>query len=204
MNIIKFHEKLNFKQAFDFLGITDKKQMLDYLFWSSIENQLWNKEQYIIQKKRNEWNDRFKIPKGISKTQLNKLQKETQNIINDLKEKINNTESEISKDFLNLIQDDWIAKKEKIKKQLKPHNDFGTENNLLKAKAFPIEQLLEFNNAGFAKCVNHEEKTPSMKLYKNRNKAHCFSCHGDFDSIDIKMKLENLTLNEAIKKLCLQ
>ncbi len=97
-------------------------------------------------------------------------------------------------------REDYVIKKAKINKILKLHDKFGTMS-IKKAKEYPIEQLIEFNSGGFAKCPNHSDKTPSLKWYPKRNKAHCFSCSGDFDSIDIYQKIYNVDFNEAVKKL---
>ncbi len=42
------------------------------------------------------------------------------------------------------------------------------------------------NNAGFANCPFHIEKTGSMKIYENRYK--CFGCHASGDVIDFISK----------------
>lgn len=69
-----------------------------------------------------------------------------------------------------------------------------------KAKEYPIEELLEFKH-GFARCIFHQEKTPSMKLYRERNRAHCFSCNKSFDAIDVYRQINNCSFKEAINYL---
>lgn len=70
------------------------------------------------------------------------------------------------------------------------------------AKHIPIEQLIEFNRAGFAKCLWHEpDKNPSMKWFKKNNKVKCFSCGYVGDTLDVTMKLYNISLPQAVKRL---
>ena len=71
-----------------------------------------------------------------------------------------------------------------------------------KAKAYPLDELVEFKH-GFTRCIFHQEKTASMKYYKEENRAHCFSCNKSFDSIDIYRQLNNCSFKEAVKNLTL-
>jgi hypothetical protein len=136
-----------------------------------------------------------------TKKEYTMLLKEVQKVIDNYLYKIRNTRNENERIFLEYCKEDSILEKKKIQNKLKFFNTPKDNGNLLKAKEYPIEQLIKFDRAGFASCPFHPDKTPSMKLYPKRNKAHCFSCSGDWDSIDIYMKLNNVNLSEAIKKL---
>lgn len=70
-----------------------------------------------------------------------------------------------------------------------------------KARETPIENLMEFNRAGFALCIFHSEKTPSLKLRKGINRFHCFGCSRNGSAIDIIMQLKNLDFKRAVKFL---
>lgn len=145
------------------------------------------------------YQNRFNIPQGLTKKELKVLLKETQDKINDCLKRMR----ELGPDnniLADIEREDYVLKKAKINKILKLHDNFGTQS-ISKAKEYPIEQLIEFNNAGFAKCIDHDERTPSLKFYPRRNKAHCFSCSGDFDSIDIYQKLNNVDFSTAVKAL---
>lgn len=88
-----------------------------------------------------------------------------------------------------------------IKRKKTPTNEV-TEEDIQLAKAVPIETLLEFNRAGFAHCLWHNEKTPSMKLYKSSNHVHCFGgCGKTADSIDVIMQIQNLDFLNAVRYL---
>lgn len=68
------------------------------------------------------------------------------------------------------------------------------------ARDYPIENVIEVNSRGFAKCLNHEEKTPS--LYCKKNFAHCFGCHWHGDVIDIYMLKTGAKFPESVRTLC--
>lgn len=75
-----------------------------------------------------------------------------------------------------------------------------TNNMILKAKNYPIIELLQ-NNASndMTNCVAHQDRTPSMSIKNNR--AHCFSCGFKGDTIDIYMKLHKVDFKTAVKIL---
>lgn len=52
---------------------------------------------------------------------------------------------------------------------------------------------------GKVACPHHNDKTPSMKVYAEN--VHCFGCGWHGDSLDIYAKANNLTLQEAIRRL---
>lgn len=75
-------------------------------------------------------------------------------------------------------------------------------DDLARAKAYPITDIIKFNNSGFALCPVHNEKTGSLKYYPKQNRAHCFGgCGKSFDSIDIYQIVNNCSFKEAIKNL---
>lgn len=80
----------------------------------------------------------------------------------------------------------------------KKHLDNRQDLNIEQAKQKPISHFLDFNGSGFAKCLWHNEKTPSMRYYDKSNSVYCFSCQEHHDVIDVVMKLNNLTFKEAI------
>lgn len=68
-------------------------------------------------------------------------------------------------------------------------------------KSIPIGDYVAFNSAGFAKCVWHNEATPSMHIIKKSNKAHCFGCGKSGSVIDVIMAINNVDVKEALKIL---
>ena len=78
-------------------------------------------------------------------------------------------------------------------------NENITPDMIVKAKNYPIENLVEVNKQGFAKCIWHKEKTPSM--FCKKNFANCFSCGKNGDTIAVLMERDSLTFKEAVLKL---
>ena len=73
--------------------------------------------------------------------------------------------------------------------------------DILTAKSYPITNLLKFI-FNKAICPFHNENTPSLHYYRESNSCWCFgSCGRRYDSIDIYMKLYNVSFTEAVKKL---
>lgn len=76
-----------------------------------------------------------------------------------------------------------------------------TEDDVAQAKEISVENYLTFNRAGFSRCVWHDEKSPSLKFYRNSNKVHCFGCGKSADVIDIVMNLYSMDFLQAVKFL---
>ena len=57
------------------------------------------------------------------------------------------------------------------------------------------------NRAGFVCCFLHNEKTPSMKVYKGNGGYHCFGCGAHGSIIDFVMQYFGLNFQDAISKL---
>ncbi|MCD8126824.1 MAG: CHC2 zinc finger domain-containing protein [Clostridiales bacterium] len=58
---------------------------------------------------------------------------------------------------------------------------------------------IKVNRNGMALCPFHNDKTPSMKIYKRR--YHCFGCLADGDAIDFVASYFGLSKKEAAIKL---
>jgi hypothetical protein len=80
------------------------------------------------------------------------------------------------------------------------HNDEGiTDDMIAMAREYPISRIITVNNRGFAKCLWHEEDTPSM--YTKGNYVHCFGCGKSGDSIDVYRELNGCGFKEAVLAL---
>lgn len=82
----------------------------------------------------------------------------------------------------------------------------GNSDHLQRAKSTPIPTLIKFNQNGYAKCISHNEKTPSMKYNdetsKYPNTVKCFSCGFMGDAIDVAVIIYKCaSVSDAIKKL---
>ena len=84
--------------------------------------------------------------------------------------------------------------------QIQEINSPDAHLDLQKAKQYPFNNLVKVNHAGFTTCVFHNEKTASMKIYKD-NRFHCFGCGKDGDVIDFVMQRDGVDFKTAIKFL---
>lgn len=71
-------------------------------------------------------------------------------------------------------------------------------------QSYSMKQVLDRyglvpNRAGFIYCPFHQEKTPSMKIYKDS--FYCFGCGENGDVFSLVEKMDNLTFKEAYLSL---
>lgn len=71
-------------------------------------------------------------------------------------------------------------------------------NRIASCKQVPIDTLVSVNQQGFANCVAHEDKNPSMYWHKKDNHVHCYSCGFHGDGIDVVQKRDRVGKAEAI------
>ena len=69
------------------------------------------------------------------------------------------------------------------------------------AKRFPIHNLITFNRARKARCIFHDDHSPSMQYYPRTNTVYCWSCKEWGDSIKVYQKLYNKTFKESVRAL---
>lgn len=74
-----------------------------------------------------------------------------------------------------------------------------TPEMIARARAYPLEQLVEINRAGFAKCVWHDDAHASM--FTRRNFCHCFSCQRSGDTIAVLMQRDGIDFKTAVLKM---
>src|SRR3990167_10063826 len=73
-----------------------------------------------------------------------------------------------------------------------------TPEKIDRAKEYPLDQLVDMKN-GMAKCINHDDRFPSMNCRKNF--AYCHSCGFHADAIGVYMKLNGCGFIEAVNSL---
>ncbi len=75
-------------------------------------------------------------------------------------------------------------------------------SEVMRAKEYPIHEIINFNMQGKTTCLWHNEKEPSLNYYPKDNKVWCFGgCGRGYDSIDVYMKVNGVGFKEAIKKM---
>ena len=63
------------------------------------------------------------------------------------------------------------------------------------------EYGVDVNRAGFTRCLWHNEKTASLKIYPGDRGYHCFGCGASGSVIDLVMKLFDCSVGDACKRL---
>lgn len=80
--------------------------------------------------------------------------------------------------------------------------DFANEiRNSLDTQDVFSNYGLRPNRSGFVCCFSHNEKTPSMKVYKGNGGYHCFGCGAHGSIIDFVMQYFGLNFQDAISKI---
>lgn len=74
-----------------------------------------------------------------------------------------------------------------------------TEIDIIRAKEYPMERLVEIDGRGFALCLGHRDTKPSM--YVKNNWAYCFSCGYRADSIKVYQDTTGAPFLQAVKEL---
>lgn len=145
--------------------------------------------------------DITQIPAGLSKKAYEYLKKETKTCINALKLEIRKIQNEMGyTGFMEMRMEDLIEREKNIKKRIDAAGKEYSGDRLQQAKQVPIDTLIEVRH-GFASCPLHVDKTPSLKIYPNENRWHCFSCGSGGDTVDLIMAKNGITMPEAIKTL---
>ena len=60
---------------------------------------------------------------------------------------------------------------------------------------------LEPNRDGRCRCIFHNDRTPSMKLYDGDRGFYCFTCHAHGDVIDLMARIGDCGKAEAMQRL---
>jgi len=87
-----------------------------------------------------------------------------------------------------------------IRQSNSPNIDRITDDDIFRARAFPVEKLIWFVK-GKAQAWCHEDRRPSLSWDKKHNAAHCFPCGKSFGPIDILMIRDGLSFKDAVKQL---
>lgn len=106
-------------------------------------------------------------------------------------------------DFEQLIHKSVVIPKPPVVisyRSVKPRPKLEKGEDIQRAKSVPLTDFIQFRQ-GKANCIWHEEHTPSMHYYPESNRVYCYGCNKWGDVIDVLMKLENLSMKDAIKKL---
>lgn len=90
-------------------------------------------------------------------------------------------------------------KKRKFGRSKKSFESF--EEQIKKAKEYPIDKIINVGRGGNIKCLWHDDSSPSMKYNRQKNFLYCFAGCGKKDSIDLAMLVHNKSFAEVVKML---
>jgi len=79
-------------------------------------------------------------------------------------------------------------------------NIFDEVRWLVPARSVAAHYGFQPNRAGYICCPFHNEKSPSLKLYDS-GRWHCFGCNSGGSSIDFVMRLFDLSLMDAVRRM---
>lgn len=92
--------------------------------------------------------------------------------------------------YLQMVRNRGLANKGEITKQ-----------DIIFARQTPINTMLNFNQAGFTKCLWHNEKSASLHYRKDVNKVHCFGCNKNADAIDVHMAIHGTLFLQSVRAI---
>jgi hypothetical protein len=104
-------------------------------------------------------------------------------------------------DFMKLIPQSIVVP---YTPEEKKHRSYETENDdaVARAKAVPITTMVNFSgNSNKARCLWHEDGSPSMHLYEKDNRVYCFGCDKFGDAIDVFMKINDVDFRTAVETM---
>jgi hypothetical protein len=90
---------------------------------------------------------------------------------------------------------------EKIQSNFKYSKAVGSSHTQIKpadVKHVSITKYIEFNSSGKARCLWHEERTPSMQYYPQTNTLKCFGCGKFADIIDVVQEVHKVDFRTAL------
>ncbi|MDD2367530.1 MAG: CHC2 zinc finger domain-containing protein [Desulfuromonadaceae bacterium] len=89
----------------------------------------------------------------------------------------------------------------KLAKGDTPRAGVITPEMIESARSYPIEQLIEFDRTGKAIAFCHGDNHPSLSWHKLKNRATCFPCAKSYNGIDILMKRDGCSFQDAVRQL---
>ncbi len=76
-----------------------------------------------------------------------------------------------------------------------------TDEQIERARAYPIENLVEVNRAGMARCISGEHEDRHASMQATNGFVFCHSCGFKGDAIALYMKLNGTSFTEAVRAL---
>jgi len=146
------------------------------------------------------------------------IEKEKEEFLEDIKKE--ESKLKFQKEYLNRLmrEEKFREKIEKAKKKndtkelleaeqrlseaLDYYPQTGITNEMIeRARSVPITNFVKVGRDGKARCFKHNDKSPSMHIYRKKNNFYCFSCGFHGSVIDVVMEMQGLDFKGAIKYL---
>ena len=144
-------------------------------------------------------------------TALHLVKRNIKQEIKFLKDKTNNllahgaVADEGNRAFIHALEEEHQDELARLKLQLKllePRDEtscFITPQDIALAKLVPISNFIKIPASKKSICLFHADNQPSLHIYGTT--YHCFTCSAHGSTIDIVMKLRNLSFTNAVKFL---
>lgn len=187
-----------------------KKKHLEYLeesavkMFGAMDSMQTIEVRDLLEKEKEEYLEEIKKEESKLKFQkeyLNRLLKEesVRQKIEKAKKKIEKEKDEVK---LKEEKEKLIEAEQRLSEAIDYHPQDGISNDMIdKARSVPITNFVKVGRDGKVKCFKHNEKTPSMHIYKKKNNFYCFSCGFHGSVIDVIMELQGLDFKGAVKYL---
>lgn len=147
----------------------------------------WNKEQALIRRKRERIEEfAMRIPNATHDDKMYFIELYTMLFVDFFADQIQKKIDRVDR-ILSLLGSTDTLKKGQL--------------TIERAKLVPISGFVDFNRAGFACCIWHNENTPSMKYYPQSNRVKCYGCDKSGDVLDVVMQIRSCDLKEALRLL---
>lgn len=75
------------------------------------------------------------------------------------------------------------------------------EQRIQRAREYPLTNLIDVLPGDKAYCIYHDERTPSVKIYRNQNKGWAYCCQKSIDPISVVMHKVGCDFKTAVKRL---
>jgi DNA primase len=99
-----------------------------------------------------------------------------------------------------LFHEEWLKWYDKEQAVKEPHVPRDADDEVERAKLYPISQLIKVNKVRKALCPFHADKTPSFHVFPD-NHGYCFACGRRADVIDVYRELHHCGFKEAVEEL---
>ncbi len=163
-------------------------------------------KEVLLKKEIKEWADREtkKDPDSVKGKRMSYLRTRIEKL-EEMKEGIKKCfKVDVLVDFINGELIEILREEKKLHREIdnfeKPcYTDSITDEMIENARNYPIKEIIDVNERGYAICPFHNDTNPSA--YCKNNYLHCFSCDETADTIKLYQQLYNTNFPKTINIL---